>query len=550
MKGGAAWLYLRYTYRPMIRERNFCVGLPVTARIGVTGAKNLNDIGRRETYSTGVSRSTSWNLADLIDFESLLAGETGVDDGRAYFEKRVRPQLGAGGEDSRRAVFKAWLTARREDAGKPGPGAHCAAGWKALVSLGGLLGLGLGGSVTAALLHYKGDEPVNVSWFLACTIGVQMVVLAAAALAWLVRSMTDFLDDFHPLRGMLAGLVWVLNAGLRRLPGEDRERLRAGLAVIGKKREIYGTLTAWPFLIVTQLFAVGYNVGILAVLLAHVAAVDLAFGWQSTLHLSAEAAYRLVSALAAPWAWFAPNAHPTLTEVIASRFSYSEGIEPLDRGSMASWWPFLAYAVAFYGLLLRGALLAFASVKLRGALRGLSFDHEGCNALHRRLTGPLIHALDGTAALEIPDAAAPATAHAARGGECLALVAADAEVSAAELADYIGRVFGWRVAQAFPAEIDHPSGNADALSALAGGGAARASVIVAVRARRAPIRAIALFLQKLAAAAGPKTEVIVLLVGRKEGAAFAPVPDEEFTHWRNFQAIHRLPLSLEKWSPA
>ena len=88
-----------------------------------------------------------------------------MDDGREFFEKRIRPQLGEGGEHSRRAVFKAWLTARREDAGKPGPGAHCAAGWKALGSLGTLIGLALGGSVTAALLHYKGEAPVNVATF-------------------------------------------------------------------------------------------------------------------------------------------------------------------------------------------------------------------------------------------------------------------------------------------------------------------------------------------------------------------------------------------------
>jgi len=493
-----------------------------------------------------VSRSPSWNLADLIDFESLLAGETGAEGGREFFEKRIRPKLGPGGEDSRRAVFKAWLEAKRTDAGKPGPGAHCAAGWKALVSLGALAGLGLGGSVTGALLHYKGDEPVNVSSFLAWTVGVQMLVLAAAALAWVVRRTTDFFDDFHPLRGLLAGLVWVLNASLRRMPGEERERLRAGLAVIGRRHEIYGSLAAWPFLIVTQLFAVGYNLGILAVLLAHVAATDLAFGWQSTLHLSPEAAYRLVSALAAPWAWGAPNAHPTLAEVIASRFSYSEGIAPLDRVAMASWWPFLAYAVACYGLLVRGALLGFAAVKLRAAMRGLAFDHEGCNALFRRLTGPLVQAENGTAALEIPNAAPRHAPLAARGGDCLALVAADLDLPADRLADYVGKTFGWRVAETFPAEIDHPSGNATALGALAGRAVGLAGVIVAVRARRAPIKAIALFLQKVAEAAGAKTEVILLLVGRGGG----PVEDADLTHWRNFQAIHGLRVSLEKWSPA
>ena len=501
-----------------------------------------------KTTQTGVSRSPSWKIADLIDFEFLLAGETGAEGGREFFEKHIRPKLGPGGDGERRAVFKAWLDTRRAEAAGNSPGTRCAAAWKAVASLGGLVGLLLGGSVTAALLHYKGDEPVNVSWFLACTVGVQMLVLAAALFVWLGRATTSFFDDFLPLRGLFAALAWMLSAGLRKLPGEERERLRAALAVIGRKREIYGALGTWPLLIATQLFAVGYNTGILTVLLAHVAATDLAFGWQSTLHLSPEAAYRLVSGLAAPWAWFAPNAHPTLAEVLASRFSYSAGIAPLDRAAMASWWPFLCYAVACYGLLLRGALLVFASLKMRAALRVLTFDHEGCNALFRRLAGPVVQAQGGTAALEIPAAAVPATTHAARGGACLALVATDVELPADQPADYVGRAFGWRVTQTLPAQIDHPSGNAAALAALAD--APLASVVLVVRARRAPIKAIALFLQKVAETAGAKTEVILLLVGRRDGAGWARVEDAEFTHWRNFQAIHGLRLSLEKWSPA
>ncbi len=495
-----------------------------------------------------MSRPTPWKIADLIDFECLLAGGTDAEETR--WRGRL-PDVPLGDDaDGRRRLFKAWLDLRRDEASEALPGESVAGGWGTLLLLGLIAGTAFGASVTGALLHYKGDEPVNVSWFLACTVGVQMLVLAAAVLLWLLRAATDWFDDFHPLRGLLAGLVWWCSGGLRRLPGAQRERLRAGLAVLGRKREIYGSLAAWPFLIVTQLFAVGYNLGVLALLLTHVSTTDLAFGWQSTLHLGPEAAYRIVSALAAPWAWFAPNAHPTLTEVIASRFSYSEGIAPLDRAAMASWWPFLCYAVAFYGLLLRGALLVFAVMKLRAGLRELSFDHEGCNALFRRLTGPVVQAQPDTSALEIPATAVLSAAHAARGGVCLALVAADVELPAEQLAEYLGRTFGWNVAKTLPAQIDHPSGNAETFVALASEGASCASIVVVTRARRAPIKAIALFLQKVAETAGAKTELILLLVGRKDGTGFAPVEDGELTHWRNFQAIHGLRLSLEKWSPA
>jgi hypothetical protein len=128
-------------------------------------------------------------------------------------------------------------------------------------------------------------------------------------------------------------------------------------------------------------------------------------------------------------------------------------------------------------------------------------------------------------------------------------VATDVELPAGQLSGYIGRTFGWDVAQTFLAQIDHPSGNAETFAAVAARSADCASIVVVVRARRSPIKAIALFLQKVAETAGNKSEMILLLVGRREGVDFTPVDDAEFMHWRNFQAIHGLRLSLEKWSP-
>ncbi|KAB2647196.1 MAG: hypothetical protein DVB27_04635, partial [Verrucomicrobia bacterium] len=131
-----------------------------------------------------MSRSPSWKIADLIDFEFLLAGETAAEDGREYYEEHVRPKLTPGGETDRRSVFRAWLLARRVGA-RSTIGQRCAAAGKAVASLGGLAGLVLGGCVTATLLHYQGSEPVNVATFLGWTVGVQILLLVAAVLIWL-----------------------------------------------------------------------------------------------------------------------------------------------------------------------------------------------------------------------------------------------------------------------------------------------------------------------------------------------------------------------------
>ena len=73
------------------------------------------------------------------------------------------------------------------------PGAHFVTGWQTLLTFSALAGLALGVSLTAGLLHYRGDEPVNVAMFFAATVGVQWLHLVSVG-AW------------------IGGLVWLLIA--------------------------------------------------------------------------------------------------------------------------------------------------------------------------------------------------------------------------------------------------------------------------------------------------------------------------------------------------
>jgi len=495
-----------------------------------------------------VPRTEPWTIADLLDFEYLLAADASGDDAairardRAIFEQNIAPQLDASTSGDRRFIFRRWLATRR-GSDNALPGTHFTAGWQTLLTFAVLAGLALGVSLTAGLLHYRGSEPVNVAWFFAATVGVQWLLLIAALAWWLLRRATGLLDDFRPLRALLSALLWALSTGLRRLPGEQRERFRVTFATIGHRREIYGSLATWPLLVITQLFGVCFNVGVLATLLLQVALSDVAFGWQSTLRTSPEEAFQLVSAIAAPWSAL-PNPHPSFDQVVASRFAYSAGIQPLSQTAMAAWWPFLCYAVAAYGLLVRAVLLIWSIVGLRRARRAITFDHQGCNALLRRLTGPVFQAQSEMAALQVPAISETRTAHAA--GSSLVLLAEELPIDAEALPQFLSAHYGWQLGKTLAVQIDHPSGNAAALEEVAATAPRLASIVIGIPARRAPIKAIALFLQKIVAASGG-TEVIVLLFGHREGDGFAPVSDEEFAHWRNFNAIHGLHLGLEKW---
>ncbi len=490
-------------------------------------------------------RPEPWTIADLLDFEYLLATDAEMNEARLRERDQslVVPDPGPRPLD-RHTLFRRWLEARRRSTADPLPGEYFRTGWQTLLTLAALVGTGLGISLTAGLLHYRGEEPVNVAWFFAATVGVQLLLLTSALVIWLLRRATGVFDDFRPLQALLTTALQGLSAGLRRLPGEQRDRLRTFLSTLRHRREIYGSLTAWPLLVVTQLFGVCFNVGVLATLLLHVALSDVAFGWQSTLRTSPGEAYQLVSAVAAPWS-FAPHPHPTFDQVVASRFAYSSGIQPLSAAAMASWWPFLCYAVAGYGLLVRTLLLGWATVKGRRALAAIKFDHHGCNALYRRLAGPLIHAGAEGPALEIPAPAGHAQTHAA--GVCFALVAAEIALEPAQFAETLRQRYGWQLRETRPVPVDHPSGSRPALAELEKAAPTLAGVAVLVPARRPPIKAIALFLQQTVRAAGPRVEVLVFLIGRREGDGFTAVSDEDFAHWRNFNAIHGLHLGLEKW---
>ena len=497
-------------------------------------------------------RAESWNIADILDFEYLLASDSDGDDAtirardRAIFDQTIAPQLGAESNSDRRLIFRRWLTARRAGNRDPLPGAHFIAGWQTLLTFAALAGLALGISLTAGLLHYRGDEPVNVAMFFAATVGVQWLILIVALAWWLLRRTTGVLEDFHPLRSLLSGIMWILSAGLRRLPGEQREQLRASLAILSRHREIYGSLATWPMLLVTQLFGVCFNLGVLGTLLVQVALSDVAFGWQSTLRTSPEEAHRIVTAIATPWSTL-PNPHPTFEQVVESRFAYSAGIKPLSQTAMTSWWPFLCYSVAVYGLLVRLLLFVWCLSGLRRALRGITFDHHGCNALWRRLTGPVFQGQTDTPALAIPDSQETSSTRVA--GSCLVLLAEELPIDPEILTSSLATNFGWRLQRVLPVQIDHPSGNAAALEEITKSAPNLASIVVAIPSRRAPIKAIALFLKNVAAAAG-NIETLVLLVGQRNGDTFAPVNDAEFAHWKNFNAVHHLHLGLEKWRPS
>ncbi len=485
-------------------------------------------------------RPDSWSLADVLDFEYLLARDRAENDADLRERDRniaAKLSPGEAGPMSARGLLHGWVEARRSEPGIALPGTSFAIIRRWLLAAAFVSGLVIGMSLATTLLTYSGHEPVNVSKFLAWTLLPQMLLLLAAFLYWLDGKAFRLLGDWRPVQELVGAAVALFDYLLRRFGGDQRIHLQAQLANLAHKREVYGSLPVWPAIIVTQLFAVAFNLGILGSLFGHSLGRELRFGWQTTWEIEPATAARIVDGMALPWSW-APRAHPSEAQVIATRFAPGQDHATLPGDAMRMWWPFLFYAVAFYGLAIRGAILITARVQLRRALDHLPFDAADARALTRRLR----ESPDRTAPPPPPDAPKETPAHGQRtSGRCVVLAARTLNLDEGSLRAYLARVFQWELKEIQPVTIDDRQAAGATLEALRESMDDIAGVAVIIPAERDPIMAIALFLKAVIAAA-PRSEVIILLHGSAE------IVQRSAPQWQNFSATQHLHLGVESWT--
>jgi hypothetical protein len=251
--------------------------------------------------------------------------------------------------------------------------------------------------------------------------------------------------------------------------------------------------------------------------------------------------------VAMPWSW-APRAHPSAEQVFATRYAPGQKHAELPADAMRAWWPFLAYAVVFYGLLPRLFLLVLAAIRFRRNIAGLRFDHVDANALWRRLTGPLVTARGGEARLPDRRTEEPPAPPREQGGSSYALIAEELELNADRVHSALSSHFGWRVVDIRKARIDNRRESAELLANLRASAPELASIVIVVPAARDPIVAVALFLKEVVAAASAgKPETLVLLTGEPAGDGFGPVSESRLEIWRRFRDIQKLPIGIERW---
>lgn len=352
-----------------------------------------------------------WNIADLIDLhyffqidEALRRKEgesTLAKRDRIIYLAKIEPQLGKTDDIPPRLLVWKWLAIRRlqfsqerNHEGQILPGTV----WRELATLCRwlffLTGLSAGVGLAASFLLYSGTAPLNVSSYLGVFVFLQLLFLAGQVLFFLYRRARRIPMESTVLyvligRLLIKGVDGVRRRLQRKMAGQQRLDLAALIGGVQQRKEL-AALLIWPAFILVQLGGIGFNLGVFGATLAKVAFSDIAFGWQSTLQLSALTVARLVEWIALPWSWAVPQAYPGLEQIQGSQLVLKEGIAHLSTEALVSWWPFLCAAVVVYGLLPRLALLVLGLVQQQRALDQLHFATLGIRPLLQRMAAPRI----------------------------------------------------------------------------------------------------------------------------------------------------------------
>ena len=351
-----------------------------------------------------------WRIRDIIDLEYFFhkdAVSRSAEDqqylnerDRNIFLDSVRPFIKEGQNPERQFMIRAWLNRRREDeaaaeAVLPGEGFESLySSFRILFVIAGFI---IGGGAGLSFLTYTGDRPLNVFVYLSLFVFSQVLVLLLLFVFFLYRVRQGSFLSSSPLyriisRFMLRILIAARSRVSEKLGADKRSRVESTLGLILSKGRTYGFLFFLPIFILTQIFAMGFNLGLLATTLFKVITADIAFGWQSTLQLNPAAIYSLVQKIALPWSWLVRSdiAFPSPAQIEGSRIILKEGIYHLSTPDLVSWWPFLCFSVLFYGLLPRLFFFLLAVAAQHRHLASLDFRQGVYEQLLLRMTTPLV----------------------------------------------------------------------------------------------------------------------------------------------------------------
>ncbi len=346
-----------------------------------------------------------WNYKDCIDLEYFFHKDTSDppehsrERDRNIFLKKQEQSTSNSSDNS--ALINLWLQ-ERVDSEFPGnenksPGEifqDTLSLFKGLCIIGGSL---FGFTAGLSFFSYSGTTPVNVFQFLIFFIFSQILLTFLMGSSFALRRLAGrgSLPTFYALFfGRLFNKLTKMacNRCNKDLSTTKKNDINHAMGLIKSHNQIYGSLFYWPLFTLSQILALSFNAGLLGSTLLKISTSDLAFGWQSTLQLSAAALHKIVLFMALPWSWFVPDtiAFPSPEEIEGSRILLKDGIYHLTTKDLVSWWPFLVFCILFYGLFFRGGCYLAGRWMEKRSLQKIQFNSASCRRLTQRMLTPLV----------------------------------------------------------------------------------------------------------------------------------------------------------------
>lgn len=500
-------------------------------------------------------KPANWKIADLVDLEFFLVQDSKVEPkalanrDRELYRTQIEKPTERQKRHKRPELLRRWLELRREEfrvnQEVPLPGELINSTitifrWM-LFLFGGVFGISLAGGV----LGYSGNQPINliVAFILLVVLPFFLTIVFGVLLpAWRFGSRgnnTGYLGSWliNALLGRLSG--WIHSLPVKHYKGQEQQIVVARIwGNLRGRGGLYAGVMNWLTYSALQLFGVGFSLGILVTTVLSGWFSDLAFSWQTTTKLSAAEVYVLVRGIATPWASFVDPSlsHPTLEQVVGSRVYLKEGLENLANADLQAWWPFLVWAIAFYVVLPRLALLGIGLLGNSLASRRLSFNDARCEALFRRMQQAQIQTGQEDKSIKEEDILpqAPQEDAPLRIDRLRVLIPAEllARPGAEHAKTEIQREFN-----ATGIEVDYVSfdgiGDAEVFSSLSGDAVEKA-VLLILEGWQPCINETLEYLKSLRRVMGYERLLVVGLVGREGEQKWAtPAADQDFNIWRS-----------------
>ena len=206
--------------------------------------------------------------------------------------------------------------------------------WVVLIVIASILGVG----ASASLLLYNGLEPVNVFYFLLFSIILPIfgVILTLISIIEMISYKESISVDLMPP-------YWI--ASLFKRKKEDYK--------------IPSSLLKAYIIYLTQVVSLVFYTAMLIGLIAVISGKDVAFGWSSTLALSAEELKGVFNSIAYLWRDTLPSAVPSISLIEHSHYYRVGQWHPINVAELGNWWRFLAMTLIVYAILPRVVLAPF-----------------------------------------------------------------------------------------------------------------------------------------------------------------------------------------------